>query len=117
MPRLPGKGRKFLPNSTWLASGPSDAPGRVFLSPAAAPFGSEFHPICADFFAQDTAYLSSGMLTLPYPQPGSTATPDQESVQTAAACRPPAPKGTILLSASCPMSARPSHGIPDLRHQ
>ena len=29
----------------------------------------------------------------------------------------PAPKGTILLSMSCPMSARPNHGIPDLWHQ
>ena len=28
-----------------------------------------------------------------------------------------APKGTILLSLSCPMSARPNHGIPDFRHQ
>ena len=27
------------------------------------------------------------------------------------------PKGTILLLVSCPMSARPNHGIPDLRHQ
>lgn len=24
------------------------------------------------------------------------------------------PKGTILLPVSCPMSARPNHGIPDL---
>jgi hypothetical protein len=24
------------------------------------------------------------------------------------------PKGTILLLVSCPMSARPNHGIPDL---
>ena len=29
----------------------------------------------------------------------------------------PAPKGTILLLTSCPMSARPNQGIPDLRHQ
>src|SRR5437016_5794494 len=28
-----------------------------------------------------------------------------------------APKGTILLLLSCPMSARPNHGILDLRHQ
>ena len=27
------------------------------------------------------------------------------------------PKGTILLLTSCPMSARPNQGIPDLRHQ
>ena len=27
------------------------------------------------------------------------------------------PNGTILLSTSCPMSARPSHGIPDRAHQ
>jgi hypothetical protein len=27
------------------------------------------------------------------------------------------PNGTILLLASCPMSARPNQGIPDLRHQ
>lgn len=29
-------------------------------------------------------------------------------------CRPLVPKGTILLLVSCPMSARPNHGIPDL---
>jgi hypothetical protein len=30
---------------------------------------------------------------------------------------PSPPKGTILLLVSCPMSACPNHGIPDLRHQ
>src|SRR5207248_10654068 len=45
------------------------------------------------------------------PVPSAVAPPANAPART----RPP--NGTILLSMSWPMSARPSHGMPDLRHQ
>ena len=77
----------------------------------ASPRGAERGPAIP--FADSTSVLKRDG------HPDPTSAPDYASmVHFLLRCRHTlAPKGTILLSMSCPMSARPNHGIPDLWHQ